>query len=83
MGKEWRKLFGTAHDKSRNIECTIVYFKFLQDLHVCTTIVALQNENSRFACMIAVFFCCSEKSVMESVVDFISDVVPQVRFHRV
>lgn len=25
----------------------------------------------------------SEKSVMESVVDFISDVVPQVRFHRV
>lgn len=41
---------------------------------------ALQNENSRVTCIIAVFCCCSEKSVMESVVDFISDVVPQVSY---
>lgn len=36
--------------------------------------------NSRVTCIIAVFCCCSEKSVMESVVDFISDVVPQVSY---
>lgn len=41
---------------------------------------ALQNENSRVTCIIVVFCCCSEKSVMESVVDFISDVVPQVSY---
>lgn len=44
-------------------------------------IVALQNENSRVTCNCCIL-CCSEKSVMESVVDFISDVVPQVSFHR-
>lgn len=57
------------------------FYSIIQwDFHVCTLIDALQNENSRVTCIIAVFCCCSEKSVMESVVDFISDVVPQVSY---